>query len=146
MEYLGTTLVVIYVDDLIVTGDSDVDIDDVKLLLKHKFEMKDLGELRYFLGIEVIRSHGGICLLQMWYGLDMLSKYGMTSYKPISIPLEQNVKISARKGEILEDVIVYRCIVGTLIYMTITRLDLSYAMGLCESVYESIEEATFECC
>ena len=57
-------LVVIYVDDLIVTGDSDADIDDVKLLLKQKFEMKDLGELHYFLGIEVIRSPRGIWLLQ----------------------------------------------------------------------------------
>ena len=59
----GTVLVVIYVDDLIVTGDNDADIDDVKLLLKQKFEMKDLGELRYFLGIEVIRFPGGIWLL-----------------------------------------------------------------------------------
>ena len=49
-------LVVIYVDDLIVMGDSDADIDDVKLLLRQNFEMKDFGELRYFLGIEVIRS------------------------------------------------------------------------------------------
>ena len=56
-------LVVIYVDDLIVTGDSDADIENVKLLLKQKFEMKDLGELHYFLGIEVIRSPGGIWLL-----------------------------------------------------------------------------------
>ena len=60
----GIVLVVIYVDDLIVTGDNDVDIDDVKLLLKQKFKMKDLGELHYFLGIEVIRSPSGIWLLQ----------------------------------------------------------------------------------
>ena len=78
-------------DVLIVTGDSDADIDDVKLLLKKKFEMKDLGDLRYFLGIEVISSLGGIWLLQRQYGLDMLSRYGMTCCKPISIPLEQNV-------------------------------------------------------
>ena len=50
--------------------------------------MKDLGELRYFLGIEVIRSPGGIWLLQRQYDLDMLSRYGMTGCKPISIPLE----------------------------------------------------------
>ena len=56
-------LVVIYVDDLIVTGDSDADIDDVKLLLKQKFEMKDLGEQHYFLGIEDIRSPRRIWLL-----------------------------------------------------------------------------------
>ena len=51
-------------DELTVTGDIDAYIDEVKLLLKEKFEMKDLGELCYFLGIEVIRSPGGIWLLQ----------------------------------------------------------------------------------
>ena len=112
------------------TGDSDADIDDVKLLLKQKFEMKDLGELRYFLGIEVIRSPGGIWLLQRQYGLDMLSRYGMTGCKPISVPLEQNVKLSLEEGELLEDVTVYRRIIGSLIYMTITKPDLSYAVGL----------------
>ena len=60
----------------------------------------------------------------------MLSRYGMIGYKPISIPLEQNVKLSAEKGELLENVIAYRCIVGILIYMTITKPDLSYAIGL----------------
>ena len=60
--YRGIVLVVIYVDDLIVTGDSDADIDDVKLLLKQKFEMKDLGELRYFLGLEVTCTTKGIWL------------------------------------------------------------------------------------
>ncbi len=50
----GIVIIVIYVDDLIITGDSDADISDLKKLLKQKFEMKDLGELRYFLGIEVI--------------------------------------------------------------------------------------------
>ena len=58
------------------------------LLLKQKFEMKDLEELRYFLGIEVIRSLGGIWLLHRQYGLDMLSRYGMIACKPISVPLE----------------------------------------------------------
>ena len=60
----------------------------------------------------------------------MLSSYGMTGCKPISISLEQNVKLSAEKGELLEDVTIYRRIVGSLIYMTITRPDLSYAVGL----------------
>ena len=117
-------------DDLIVTSGSEANIDEVKLLLKQKVEMKDLGGLCYFLDIEVIRSPSGIWLLQRQYGLDMLSTYGMTSCKPIFVPLEQNVKLSVEKGELLEDVIVYRCIVGSLIYMTIARLDLSYIVGL----------------
>ncbi len=56
----GIVVIVIYVDDLIITRDSDVDIFDLKKLLKQKFEMKDLGELRYFLGIEVIQFPKGI--------------------------------------------------------------------------------------
>jgi len=60
----GIVVIVIYVDDLIIIGDSDVDIFDLKKLLKQKFEMKDLGKLRYFLGIEVIQSLKGIWLLQ----------------------------------------------------------------------------------
>jgi len=59
----GIIVIVIYVDDLIITGDSDVNISDLKKLLKQKFEMKDLRELHYFLGIEVIQSPKGIWLL-----------------------------------------------------------------------------------
>ncbi len=84
----GIVVIVIYVDDLIITGDSDADISYLKKLLKQKFEMKDLGELRYFLGIEVIHSPKGIWLLQRQYALNKLSEYGMTGCKPISIPLE----------------------------------------------------------
>jgi hypothetical protein len=126
----GIVVIVIYVDDLITTGDSDGDIFDLKKLLKQKFEMKDLGELHYFLGIEVIQSPKGIWLLQRQYALNKLSEYGMTGCKPISIPLEQNVKLSANEGDLVEDTTMYRRIVGSLIYMTITRPYLSYAVGV----------------
>jgi len=128
--YHGIVIIVIHVDDLIITGDNDVDIFDLKKLLKQKLEMKDLGELRYFLGIEVIQSLKGIWLLQRQYALNKLSEYGMTGCKPISIPLEQNVKLYANEGDLVEDTTMYRCIVENLIYMTITRLDLSYVVGV----------------
>jgi len=70
-------VIVIYVDDLIITRDSDADIFDLKKFLKQKFEMKDLGELHYFFGIEVIQSSKKIWLLQRQYALNKLSKYGM---------------------------------------------------------------------
>ena len=60
----------------------------------------------------------------------MLSKYGMIACKPLSVPLEQNVKLSADIGDEIEDPTMFRRIVGSLIYMTITRPDLSYAIGL----------------
>ncbi len=126
----GIVIIVIYVDDLIITRNNDVDIFDLKKLLKQKFEMKDLGKLRYFLGIEVIQSPKGIWLLQRQYALNKLTEYGMTGCKPISIPLEQNVKLSANEGNLVEDTTMYRCIVGSLIYMTITRSYLSYAVGV----------------
>jgi hypothetical protein len=126
----GIIIIVIYVDDLIITGNSDVDIFDLKKLLKQKFEMKDLGKLRYFLGIEVIQSSKGIWLLQRQYALNKLSEYGMMGCKPISIPLKQNVKLSVDEGDLVEDTTMYRHIVGSLIYMTITRLDLNYAVGV----------------
>ncbi len=72
----GIVVIVIYVDDLIITGDSDADISDLKKLLKQKFEMKDLGKLRYFLGIEVIHSPKGIWLLQRQYALNKCSNMG----------------------------------------------------------------------
>ncbi len=126
----GIVVVVIYVDDWIIIGNNDVDIFDLKKLLKQKFEMKDLGELRYFFGIEVIQSPKGIWLLQRQYALNKLSEYGMTGCKPISIPLEQNVKLSVDEGNLVEDTTMYKRIVGYLIYMTIIRPDLSYAIGV----------------
>ncbi len=62
--------------------------------------------------------------------MNKLSEYGMTGCKPISIPLEQNVKLSADEGDLVEDTTMYRRIVRSLIYMTITRPDLSYVVGV----------------
>jgi hypothetical protein len=60
----------------------------------------------------------------------MLSKYGMVGCKPISVPLDQNGKLSADAGEVLEDATMYKKIMGSLIYMTIIRPDLNYTVGL----------------
>jgi len=126
----GIVIIVIYVDDLIITGNSDAKISDLKKLLKQKFEMKDLGKLHYFLDIEEIQSPKRIWLLQRQYALNKLSEYGMTNYKPISIPLEQNMKLNANEGDLMEDTTMYRRIVGSLIYMTIIRPNLNYVVGV----------------
>ncbi len=102
----------------------------MKKLLKQKFEMKDLGKLCYFLSIEVIKSLKGTSLLQKKYAMNKLFKYGMMGYKPISIPLEQNVKLSVDEGDFVEDTIMSKHIVGSLIYMTIIRPNLSCVVGV----------------
>jgi hypothetical protein len=126
----GIVVIVIYVDDLIIIRNNATNISDLKKILKQKFEMKDLGKLHYFLSIEVIQSPKGIWLLQRQYALNKLSKYGMTGCKPILIPLEQNVKLSADEGDLVEDTTMYKCIMGSLIYMTITRPNLNYVVGV----------------
>ena len=78
----------------------------------------------------MIRTPKGIWLLQRQYGLDMLFKYGMSNCKPILMPFDVNAKLSAEVGDIVEDVTMYRKIVGSLIYLTITKPDLSYIVGL----------------
>jgi hypothetical protein len=126
----GILVISIYVDDLIIWGDDEKEVKHVKSLLKQKFDMKDLGELKFFLGIEVIKTPEGIWLLQRQYALEMLSKYGMVGCKPIFVPLNQNGKLCANVGEVLEDATMYKKIVGSFIYMTTTRLDLNYTIGL----------------
>ncbi|MCO5598252.1 hypothetical protein L7F22_052344 [Adiantum nelumboides] len=126
----GLVVIVVYVDDVIIIGDDEDEIKKVKDLLKAEFDIKDLGELMYFLGIEVIRIDDGIWLMQRKYVLDMLKKFGMIGCKPIATPIEQNAKLRADAGEPLENPTLYRQIVGSLIYATLTRPDMSHDVGV----------------
>ncbi|CAM9003922.1 unnamed protein product [Rhodiola kirilowii] len=92
--------------------------------------MKELGELKHFQVLEVATTNKGIFLCQEKYAKDLLIKYGMMESKPISTPLEANVKYCAEEGKELEDVKMYRQLVGSLIYLTITRPDISFAVGV----------------
>ena len=98
----GLVFGTIYVDDLIIRGDHLDEVEKVKGLLKHKIEMKNVGELKFFLGIKIIRTKIGIWLSQQKYALDMLAKYGMADCKTILKPLDQNVKLSAHDGKLLK--------------------------------------------
>jgi len=89
------------------------------------------------LGIEVVKTKQGIWLVQRHYALEMLAKYGMMACKPMSTPLEQNMKLRDDCGDEVEDITMYRKMVGSLIYMTITRPDLSYAVGLVSQFMQS---------
>jgi hypothetical protein len=83
----GYILLVVYVDDIVITGDDSGGIARLKLLLQQKFHTKDLGKLKYFLGIEVARSQKGINLSQRKYVLDLLEETGFLGARPIDIPM-----------------------------------------------------------
>lgn len=91
---VGITALIVYVDDMIVTGNDPKERKALQAHLSQEFEMKDLGLLKYFLGIEVSRSKKGIFLSQRKYSLDLLSETGMSACSPVSTPLEENVKLS----------------------------------------------------
>jgi hypothetical protein len=105
-------------------------MDSISSKLSATFAMKDLGELKYFLGMEFIRSKDSLWVLQQKYAKDMLLKFQFLDCLPISTPLEQNCHLHASEGELLPDPLLYRQMVGSLIYLTITRPDLCYSVGL----------------
>lgn len=110
--------ILIYVDDIIVA--SSVHDATVALLkkLNEEFALKDLGELHYFLGIEVNKVHDGIVMTQEKYANDVLRQVGMINCKPVSSPLSTTEKLSVHDGSPLgpSDATHYRSVVGALQY------------------------------
>lgn len=120
--------VLIYVDDLIVAGNNADEIAKLKAKLSSCFHMKDLGPLKYFLGIEMARSSEGMFLCQRKYTLDILSETGLSASKPCDFPMEQNHKLAESTAALFEKLDRYRRLVGRLIYLTITRPELCYSV------------------
>ncbi|GJT86254.1 ribonuclease H-like domain-containing protein [Tanacetum coccineum] len=121
----------VYMDDIIITGNNVSEIEKFKVFLKSKFMIKDLEKLTYFLGIEVIDTEKGICLNQRKYVLDLLSEYGMLACKPVNTPLMSKLIISneaTEKDPILDNTTDYQRLMGKLIYLTNTRPDISYVV------------------
>ena len=92
--------------------------------------MKDLGTLSYFLVLELTSSSNGYYLSQAKYAFDLLSKANIIDNKTVSTPLEYNAKLTPLDGEPISDATRYHQLVGSLIYLTVTYLDISYAVGM----------------
>lgn len=126
-------VVLVYVDDILIASTSTDAASELISNLQKCFKLQDLGTLKYFLGLEIARSSDGISLCQRKYALDLLSSTGMTGCKPSSFPMIPNLKLSKTDGELFTDVGMYRRIVGRLMYLTITRPDLTFAVNkLCQ--------------
>ena len=123
-------IMIVYVDDIILTGDHMEEIKSLKDVLAQEFEIKDLGQLRYFLGMEVARSHKGISVSQRNYTLDLLKETGMLGCKPTITPMDPSSKAQMEEEETLADKGRYQRLVGKLIYLSHTRPDIGYAVGI----------------
>jgi Reverse transcriptase (RNA-dependent DNA polymerase) len=123
------TILAVYVDDMIITGNDEDEIARLKVRPGNEFEVKDLGHLRYFFGIEVARGPKGIVLSQRKYVVDLLKEMGMLGCKSVSTPIDQKSKLSAEAYEPV-DKERYQRLVGRLIYLIHTRLDISFAVSV----------------
>ncbi|PRQ18867.1 putative RNA-directed DNA polymerase [Rosa chinensis] len=119
----------IYVDDILVTGTHADHISTLITNLSKLFSMKDLGPLHSFLGIEVVRSSHGLALTQTKYTLDLLHRTNMTDAKPVSTPAATGKRLSLTDGTPLHDGSQYRSVVGALQYLTLTRPDISFVVN-----------------
>ncbi|KAK2396270.1 putative mitochondrial protein [Trifolium repens] len=124
----GIVILLVYVDDIVITGSDQEAITTIKQLLHSTFHMKDLGQLTYFLGLDVQFQQKGIFVTQHKYSQDLIQLAGLTNAAPVDTPMEVNVKLRKDEGELLQDPTFYRKLVGSLIYLTITRPDISFAV------------------
>ena len=118
----------VYVDDIVLTGNNPSFLQSLILQLSSEFELKDLGNLHYFLGLHITRTSRGIFLNQSKYAHDLLQKHNMLSAKPAKTPCAPNLRLVPATSSLLSNPHEYRSIVGYLHYLTFTRLDLSFAV------------------
>ena len=126
----NVTILLVYLDDILITGGDCEEIQRLTKALSRQFEMKDLGQLKYFLGIEVAYSKDGIALSQHKYILDLLQETEQLGCKPTTTPLDVNVKIGKGEDGAVVDNVFYQGLIGKLIYLNHTRPDVSYAVSL----------------
>ena len=123
-----TILLLLYVDDMIITGDDFSGIQELKVFFNRQFEMKDLGHLSYFLGLEITHSTDGLYITQAKYASKLLSRAGLTDSKTVDTPVELNAHLTPTGGKPLSNPSFYRRLVGSLVYLIVTRPDISYAV------------------
>lgn len=131
----------VYVDDIIITWNSGQLIQHLISQLHSNFALKQLGELDYFLGIEVKHiKDGSLLLTQSKYIRDLLERSNMSGAKGISSPMVGGCKLSKHGSDYFTDAKLYRSIVGALQYATITRPEISYAVNkVCQFMSQPLE-------
>ncbi|XP_070020087.1 uncharacterized mitochondrial protein AtMg00810-like [Nicotiana sylvestris] len=143
-KHNGSDLVVVlvYVDDLLITCNNIMLLNQTKTDLQKNFKMKDLGELKFFLGIEVARSKEGIVISQRKYALELISESGLGVAKPAGTPLKVNQKLKSQEYDkaitgigsseesdvALKDPGSYQRLVERLLYLTMTRPDIAFVV------------------
>jgi hypothetical protein len=134
------TILSVYLDDIIITGDDSFEMSELQQKFGKEFEVKDLGQLRYFLGIEIPMSPKGIVLSQRKFVLNLLSDVGMLGCRVASTPIEKNHQLCAQSVDPV-DIESYQRLVGRLIYLCHTRPYIIYAVSVVSPTCTTQESA-----
>jgi hypothetical protein len=124
-------LVQIYVDDIIFGSTNDDLCKDFEKLMKSEFEMSAMGLMSFFLGLQVQQVKNGIYIHQTKYVHDILSRFKMLDCKVASTPVEVNHKLGPALEDEAVDEKLYRSMIGSLMYLTASRPDITFAVSLC---------------
>ncbi len=128
----GILLIALYVDDLLIAGSSSTEVQSIKHKLSHRFEMKDMGEVKVILGIEISRDRSTrrLFINQSEYTQNVLEKFGMINSKPVVTPMDRSYHDVTMDGFHPAVDVPYRQAIGSLMYLMITtRPDIAYAIG-----------------
>ncbi|KAL0324978.1 UNVERIFIED_CONTAM: Retrovirus-related Pol polyprotein from transposon RE2 [Sesamum radiatum] len=134
----------VYVDDILITGSDIVGIEEAKTYLQKHFVTKDLGRPKYFLGIKIAYSKHGVSLSQRKYACDLFQEAALLGTKPSNTPMDSNPDFWNDDSNYLEDKTKYRRLVGKLIYLIVTRPDISFAVGLVSQLMDKTRSVHWE--
>ena len=124
-----TMYLLIYVDDLILTGNNATKVNQFIAILAQRFSIKDLGLLSYFLGVEAVPNKHGLLLSQRRFIMDLLTQTKMQDAKIVLTPIPTSSTLKLTLGSSLSDPTEYRKVVGSLQYLLITRPDIAFAIN-----------------
>ena len=121
-------LLLLYVDNMIITSDDLSGIQELKDFLSQQFEMKDLEHLNYFLGLEITHFTDGLYIIQAKYASELLSRSRLTDSKTVDTLVEFNAHLTPLRGKPLSNPSLYRHLVGSLVYLIVIHPDISYVV------------------
>lgn len=123
-------LVCLYLDDILLTRSYTYEINKFKKVLMHTFDMTGLGNMVYFLGIEIFQYEKGIIMHQLKYELELLKRFELMNYKSAAIPDETNHKLESDDDGEDVDATTFKQLVGCLRYLDSTRSDICYVVEM----------------
>ncbi|CAN0918340.1 Retrovirus-related Pol polyprotein from transposon RE2, partial [Linum grandiflorum] len=137
-------IVQIYVDDIVFGSSNENLSKDFSQIMQKSFEMNLIGELNYFLGLQVKQGKTGTFICQTKYCNSMIERFGLNSAKPSPTPMSTSLKITSDDSSNIVNEKLYRGMIGSLLYLTASRPDISFSVGVCARYQSCPRESHLE--